>query len=131
MFNSTTYKHETTVTPVTRIVEKSITPDKVTEMYDKVREEVERNFVQMIKIESNTLNGVVVEFTDQFDTNTRKYYTRFVLNGDEHTDKRSISKEQMLTQQEAFGLLKEHYTNVVSNNLLKEYAAKVSRKDTL
>ena len=41
MFDAHYYKSESKVVAVTKEIEKTITPDKVTDMYDKVRAEVE------------------------------------------------------------------------------------------
>ena len=122
MFNRTVYKTETIVTPVTRVVEKSITPDRVSEMYDKVRSEVELNLIQIIKIESNTLRGVVVEFTNSYDTATKTVLTKFLLNGEEHVDRRTMTIEEVLTQENAFDVLAEHYKKVVGGQLCSENA---------
>ena len=106
MFNKT-YHHidQTTVTPVTRIVEKTITPDKVTEMYDQVKREVEESFIRAYKIESNTIKGVMVEMHESPVTRERKIYCRFTINGEEFIESipvgdnvRTLSKEKMFNK---------------------------------
>ena len=81
MLNSYNIKHETTVTPVTRVVEKTITPDKVTDMYDSVREQVGKDVIASIRVESNVINGVVMQLNDSVSDRTSHIFVRFTLNG--------------------------------------------------
>jgi hypothetical protein len=50
MFDSNVYKSETKVVAVTKEIEKTISPDKVTEMYDAVREQAERRPIRRMAI---------------------------------------------------------------------------------
>ncbi|MFK5282012.1 hypothetical protein ACI3PL_20890, partial [Lacticaseibacillus paracasei] len=61
MLNKTIINTETKVCPVTQVVEKSISPDKVTEMYDKVREEVLNSILRTVVIKDNRMEGVLIE----------------------------------------------------------------------
>jgi len=131
MFDTINHKTETTVTPVTRVVEKTITPDKVSDMYKEVRAEVEKNIVQMVKIESNLLNGVAIELRNSHDTYARKIYTRFILNGKDHVNTDFEDRPEIYTQEQLFNKLADHYAQVVRNELLKEAATALFKKTGL
>lgn len=121
MFNKYITENNTRVTPVTRVIEKTITPNKVTEMYDKVRAQAERDMIQVFKIQSNTLNGVVLELHNQYDTLTKKIMTRFSLNGKEYIDTFVDDINALsLTKEGAFKKLAAHYEKVVADSLLYE-----------
>lgn len=75
-------KHETVVTPVTRIIEKSISPDKVTEMYDKVKEELESRLMRSFVIHSSRCDFAVSIFEEPLRTDKRMV-VRFEINGEE------------------------------------------------
>ncbi len=84
MFDTTVeeHYHETVVTPVTRVIEKSITPDKVTEMYDKVKKECEDTIIRSFIIKDTLMEcAVVIYFEPQHAQ--YKINVRFLINGDE------------------------------------------------
>ena len=127
MFDSVTHKTETIVTPVTRVVEKTITPDKVFDMYKEVRDEVEKNLIQVVRIESNILNGVVSEIVDRYDTSTHKIYTRFILNGEEYIDKTFETDITSMTSTQILEKLSSHYNSVIEKKLIKNIIPKFTK----
>ena len=122
MFNRTTIKKQagTVVTPITQVTKEGITPDKVTEMYDKVTKEVERNFVNGFHVKNNRLDGIVISIRHHIDSAGRKIYTKFILNGEEHLDMTLEGLEFELTKENAFDKISNHYSNVISNKILRE-----------
>lgn len=120
MFNKTIYKSETVVTPVTRVVEKTVTPDKVVEMYDQSKKEAEMKVVRSFVIEGNQLNGVVVQFSESYEQTKTFVITAFTLNGKEYTEKFALEDKFVFDAAGAFSLLKKHFTDVVSNKLIKD-----------
>lgn len=96
MFDKTTYNSETAVCPVTRVVEKSITPDKVTDMYDDVREEVESMVIKKIRASNNVFNGSVVHMYDDA-TGVDTLLFQFKLNGKDYEFKDIIPREEFAT----------------------------------
>ena len=122
MFDNISNKTETTTQAVTRTVEKSITPDKVSEMYDKVRDEVERNIIQKVLIETNSMTGIVLELRHEWTTHQKKVLTRFILNGKEYLDYTFEEGNEKAPMSELLGKLTDHYSKVVSNRIAQEYA---------
>lgn len=125
MFNKTIIQHESKVVAVTKEIEKTITPDKVTEMYDKVREEVEKNLIQKVEVQSNYLNGVIMEIGHEYHTGMKKIYTRFSLNGKDYIESSLEEGQEISSKEELFNKLQEHYSKVVSNQVLKDIAPKI------
>ena len=122
MFNRTEYNSKSEVVAVTRVVEKSITPDKVTDMYDKVRAEVEDAIVKTYKVESAILNGFVFEVHYP----TRELWTRFVLNGKDYFDKTFPTDSFALSPANAIKALQDHFNKVVAREVIIE-AAKATK----
>ena len=118
MFDTTI--HKTTVTPVTRVIEKSITPDKVTEVYKDVRTEVEESILRTFTIESSLLNGVVIETENRYNTSTRLLHIRFVLNGREFIHKTEVKIE--LTEAKIYNHFADFFSHEVTKILLNETA---------
>jgi hypothetical protein len=121
MFDRHYYKSESKVVAVTKEIEKTISPDKVTEMYDKVRAQAEHDVVASLRVDSNLLNGVVVQVADEYSTATSRVYTRFTLNGKEHEDMNVLAKWEVLSNNRMYEILSEHYARVVKNVLLKNF----------
>lgn len=119
MFDSITHTTETRVTPITQVVEKSITPDKVVEMYDKVKEEVEKKMLRSFVIEGNQMNGVVIEIENDYGQDIHKVLSRFNLNGVEYLRTFILKREEILYDHNAYQFFKDHFIDVVSNELLK------------
>ncbi len=122
MFDRTTYKTESKVVAVTQQIEKTISPDKVTDMYDKVREQAEKDIIASLRVENNILNGVVVQIADQYDTATSRLYTRFQLNGKDYTDMYVVPTREARTMADLYSKLEEHYTRVVQRSIFREIA---------
>ena len=87
MFDTTVHKTETRVTPVTRIIEQSISPDKVTEVYELVRQEVIGQMIEAYTITSNTLNAVIIEAYEDMNDKIIVYNYGFELNGEKYHGK--------------------------------------------
>jgi hypothetical protein len=119
-------KKESKVVAVTQVVEKTITPDKVTEMYDKVRAQAEKDVISSLRVESNTLNGVVIQIADEYSTATSRLHTRFVLNKKEYTDVKVLDKREPLTAGEMYEKLADHYHEMVSRIVFRDGAEKLS-----
>lgn len=119
MFDSTINKHESQVVAVTRVVEKTITPDKVTEMYDKVKAEVERSIIASIKVEDNNLRGVVIQVINEHRNDTSAIITGFVLNGKEHVDRSLVQTNEPVSVEVMLKRLKDHYINVLTVEIIK------------
>jgi hypothetical protein len=122
MLDSHYYRHESKVVAVTKETEKTISPDKVTEMYDAVREQALKDIVASLRVEENILNGIVVQFADAYDTASSKIYTRFILNGEEHIDHHEISTREALDNSRLYRELDQHYTRVVQRVLFRDVA---------
>lgn len=118
MLNSYNIKHETKVCPVTQVIEKTITPDKVTEMYKDVRAEVEEAFVKEFRIEDNNVNGIIVEFQDLYSTRQRKTRTYFKLNGKEYTFEDLLQNREELSKKEMFDIFWKHYQNEITSKIM-------------
>ena len=116
MINTQIYKSTTEVCPVTRVVEKTINPDKVTEMYDKVKDEVENNFVRKFIIQENNLHGIVAEHLENQLTRNKTIIIRFVLNGEEHIIKKIQDDKYIFDKNKAIRLLVES----ISSEIIKE-----------
>lgn len=79
----------------------------ITEMYDKVRKEVEETFVRAFPIKTDIINGVVVEFCEDYANRQRKTYTRFEINGREYIAKQIHQTLEALSDGELFDLSSE------------------------
>ena len=75
-----------------------------------------------MRVDSNLLNGVVVQVADEYSTATSRVYTRFTLNGEEHEDMNVLVKHEILTNNRMYEMLSEHYVRVVKNVLLENFA---------
>lgn len=120
MFNKTIHKHESKVVAVTKEIEKTITPDKVTEMYDAVREEVEKSVVRSILVSDNSLHGAVVEIHPKYEDATSVILLRLTLNGKEHMEREAIPRDQAMSESDLFEKLRDFYIRVVSTEVIKQ-----------
>ena len=68
------------VVAVTKEIEKTISPDKVTEMYDAVKEEVKKSLIRTYVIETDLVNGVVMDYHELYTTWEKVIVVRFNLN---------------------------------------------------
>jgi len=83
MFNTT--HHTTTVTPVTRVVEKTISPDRVVDMYDEVKSSFLKNIVKTHVSDGNLLKGIVIKQGIDDMGRPGLFFIAFTLNGKEYT----------------------------------------------
>ena len=120
MLNSYTIKHNTTVTPVTRVVEKTISPDKVTEMYDAVRKEVEEDIIAKVLVQDNFMNGVVLYMENRFDTVSKIILTKFNINGKEYIQKDYIVPLEEMDKYKLAEELRKKYVETMSTLVLRE-----------
>lgn len=120
MFDYSYNKTESKVVAVTKEIEKTISPDKVTEMYDAVREQAENDILRSYKIESNTLNGVVIEMRDSIDTLQRKVVGKYSLNGNEYIMKEFVRPDMVKNEQDLVKMLFDHYERDVASKLVKQ-----------
>ena len=84
MFDQHVYKNESKVVAVTKEVEKTISPDKVVEMYNDIREELGRNILKRLVLRGNDFNGSLVAFSEK-DRMAVLIRGHFELNGKEYT----------------------------------------------
>lgn len=120
MLDTITYKSESKVVAVTKEIEKTISPDKVTEMYDAIREEVENSVVRAISIQDNVFKGVLVEFSANPMRNTKVLRGRFTLNGEEFLLKEDLEFVGELTEEQLANRLYTYYKEILANQLMKE-----------
>lgn len=126
MFNTTIHQHESKVVAITKEIEKTISPDKVTEMYDAVREEVENNFIKSFHISSNQLGGVVVILKEDYNQMSVKFIARYQLNGKEYITK-GYMPERNDFKDMVFDKIYEHYKSEVAGELLRESIEIIAR----
>jgi hypothetical protein len=103
------------------IIEKTISPDKVVDMYNDVLEKAEKTISRRILIKENNINVSVVEFQPLSDTNGYSYIIRFNLNGKEYIFKKIVDsfERQTLSEGEILALILEYYTQEVTKILQK------------
>lgn len=125
MFDKHTYNSKTKVCPVTQVVEKSITPDRVTDMYDDVREEVEKSILRKIVVNDNSFNGAMIE-TYSPEIGARKISIRFTLNGKEYLKDKIVTDEASFVSDHEFtNFFIDLISDVVIGELLKNEAPKL------
>ena len=82
MFNKEEkHYHNNTIAAITRVVEKSVSPDKITEIYADVRKEVERSIVCAYQIRNTKVDGVGIIMTVIAENYQKKYLIRYTFNG--------------------------------------------------
>jgi len=119
MFN-TYNKTDSKVVTVTKEIEKTISPDKVVEMYDAVRKEVEKSILRTITVSDNQMSGLVVEYEKDHGTNQKILLYRFVLNGKETIEKEIIGNDRYFTDQELVQKLLNLFANKITYRVLEE-----------
>lgn len=120
MLDSNYYKSETTVTPITQIIEKTITPDKVTDMYDAVRKEVEEDIITKVLVQDNFMNGVVLYMENRFDTASKIILTKFNINGKEYIQKDYLVPLEEMDKYKLAEELRKKYVETMSTLVLRE-----------
>jgi hypothetical protein len=120
MFDRTTiHKTESKVVAVTKEIEKTITPDKVTEMYDAVRDEVEKSIIRCVVIADNSLNGSAIEMEERYDTSTHVILLRLTLNGSEHISRETLEREALMNEAKLYERLRDFYVRTVADEVMR------------
>jgi len=120
MFNSYNIKHESKVVAITKEIEKTISPDRVTEMYDAVREQAENDILRTIIVKDNQMNGIIVEYSTDISTNQKKVMYRFTLNGKETIAKETLDREINPTSQKLVENMFRIYKDKIAYQILSE-----------
>lgn len=118
MFNTTI--HNSKVVAVTKEIEKTISPDKVVEMYDTVREEVEEKILRSVHISSNVMDAVAIEIQPRYDVRTTDYAIRFTLNGSEHISRGTFNEQEMHVENRMHEKVWEIYNRAITTALMKD-----------
>lgn len=116
MFNRTKVVIESN--PITRVIEKSVSPDKITDVYKDVKAEIDKTLLRTFTIKSTHLDGVVMEFENRYDTVTKILHMRFVLNGNEHIGKTEV--QDFLSEEQVYKELVDFFTFEVTKILMKD-----------
>lgn len=113
------YQFETKVTPVTRVIEKSITPDKVTDMYLDVKKEFESSISQTLRVSDNYFSGIAIESVNY---GFRTIVTNFTINGKKYTASFpcELLEDMYRSPGEMYEKLKAHFCSEVGKLLAKE-----------
>lgn len=127
MFDTHNFNSESRVVAVTKEIEKTITPDKVTEMYDKVKDEVVKSIIRSYKIESNHFRGSVTQFEDVNRAGSN-LIINFLINGDEKTFEEFVQRREILSPEDAVTKFRTAFLSVLSNELTKEAVVTLIRK---
>ena len=117
-----THHSESKVVAVTQVVEKTITPDKITDLYGEIRKEVEKDIVEKLFFDTGELSGVVVVVRPESRNRSLDIWTSFKLNGKTYTylhDNMDWEERMDISAGEnrhsrLFDLLKSHYLAVLS-----------------
>lgn len=120
MFNTIIYKNDSKVVAITKEIEKAISPDKVTEMYDAIREEVEKNIVSSIHISSNIMEAALLEINNRYDTRTTDYILSFTLNGKKSTHRGSFTVDEMMNENRLYDKAWEIYQVAVARSVMQD-----------
>lgn len=120
MFNTTNYNHESKVVAITKEIEKTISPDKVSEMYDAVKEEVTANILRAYAFESNNMHAAAIIIEPRYDTRTKEYALRFTLNGTEHIDRGILPEDVTYSESRMFEKVFDVYKKAVAKSLMRD-----------
>jgi len=121
MFDTIEEVHKHTTMAVTKetIVEKAISPDKVTDMYSEVRKEVIKSIMQGAVVQNNTFNGVYAMTEPNFQDGTQQVFVRFTLNGKEYCpDAFIFTLEDKIDTQKCIKRMVDFYTNELVNIIM-------------
>jgi len=129
MLDKITYNSTSKVCPVTQVIEKTITPDKVTDIYKEVREEVINSILRTVVIKDNRMEGVLIEYQDSYGDFQRKWRGRFTINNKEYLTREEIPLEKFeQSKEEVADQLYNAYKNAIADKLLKESIHLILRK---
>lgn len=119
MFDKHVYQHESKVVAVTKEIEKTISPDKVVEMYNDIREELSRNILKKLVLRGNEFNGSCVAFSEP-DRLSVLIRGHFDLNGKPYTFSfRQDENEAVLTRDGLKAILFEKVAAAIAVTLTK------------
>lgn len=123
MFNSTVYKHESKVVAVTKEIERSVSPDKVADIYELARQEAEKRIVQRMTMSGNGLECSVIVTKDPASM-TMTVTGHFMLN-DKPIDFSSIlpSKVSAISQKGMREFVFEALSKEMHKHLLRNLEA--------
>lgn len=127
MFNTTIHKHESKVVAITKEIEKTISPDKVTEMYDAVQEEVESRIIRSVAINSGVISAATLELQKRYDTMINEFVIRFLLNGKEYIHRGEFSLHEMQNVERMLEKTREFYQKAVAKVLIQSTGDTVLR----
>ena len=97
-------------------------------MYDKVYAEVQKNYVKNFEVKSDYLNGIVIEFSDEYNTMQRKVMTRFNLNGQDYIFLNTIQQVKELKPEQLYEIFVNHYRDELMHQLFKPLENAMFRK---
>lgn len=117
-------RNETRVTPVTRVIEKSISPDKVVEMYDKTEEEVRKHLIRKIVIQDNSFNGNITLWKNPANM-VQEIVVHFTLNGKEHQGRDQFPFHAFITNEDFLNSMLKAIQNAVAKELFEKLAAQL------
>lgn len=117
MFDTHVTKHQTTVTPITQVVEKTISPDKVTEMYDKVDQELQKQISRRIVVRDNQVSGSIVLY-DMHHPMIKKCVIRVIVNGKESISEKIFEPMAILSDNDLCEAFYEAVREAVERNLV-------------
>lgn len=136
MFNTTVNEGDSTIIQeVTKEVHLSITPDKVAEMYDKIREQVKNDILGVYEVKSNILDGIIILTKDSYSDRRKVIIIKFTLNGRNYTYEDYITDYDTCEFNSSWGMktklfdiLFEHYKEEVAKMLVLESVEVIAHK---
>lgn len=123
MFDSHTYKGSTTVvTPVTRVVEKGLSPDKVADMYAEVYKEAERNILRKYLVKTNLWEFVVLERLHQARSFEIELVTMIRINGTEVEFTHTVNRSENLSAMQIADVFVKRFGEYIATKCVIERA---------
>lgn len=118
MLDTHKYNFESKVVAVTKEIEKSVSPDKVAEIYKDLKETAENQVVRAIYVDGNSFHGVVVEMARNNLDRTKRIYTKFIINSEEHIQHTDVTDD--MTNEQMVDKLFDDYKSKIATKLVKE-----------
>lgn len=118
MLNTTIHKTETN--PVTRVIEKTITPDKVTDLYSEIRKEIIENVLLSMELKNSLLHVLVKILDDPTRVDNLCIY-EVNINGEKFIKEFHIERELLIEKNynDISNLVMESVKDVLANNVGK------------
>lgn len=127
MFDTHNTKYQSSMMAVTKETEKTISPDKVVEMYDKIEEIVLDTLVRY-EIKSNVLNAQVSTYTSH--SLDEKVLVKFDINGTKYRFTRTVTPEMKpFTTDKFLSMVMGMYVEEVSKLLFLSKTDVIKRED--